>query len=112
MGSVDVEHTKTDSGLIQGARTTPGHGHRTRGRKKKRRRPVTKTATSMDIAASGVQQGTTRGRGRPRKDTARMKGDTTARNATEELTPKQKADREAQVTVTTMVNYVARKGCR
>jgi len=75
--------------------------------KKKRGRPVTKTATSTDIAASGVKQGATRGRGRPRKDTVQNEGGTTARMETEDSAQKQREADEGQETVTTMVNYVA-----
>jgi hypothetical protein len=75
--------------------------------KKKRGRPVTKTAETTDIAAGAVQQGETRGRGRPRKDMARNDGDTTARKETAETTQRRKADEEGQEAVTTMVNYVA-----
>ena len=61
MGSVDAEHTATDSCPIQGVRITSGHGHRTSGQNKRRGRPVTKTTTTKDtstgISASGLHKG-------------------------------------------------------
>jgi len=54
-----------------------------------------------------VKQGETRGRGRPRKDTAQNEGGTTASRETVATTQRQNADEEGQGEVTTMVNYVA-----
>ena len=54
-----------------------------------------------------MEQGVTKGRGRPRKVTAQNEGGTTDRRETEDSTQKQREADEGHETVTTMVNYVA-----
>jgi hypothetical protein len=78
-----------------------------RPEKKKRGRPATKKAETTDVATGAVKQGETRGRGRPKKDTALTNGDTTATKETEETTHRRKEDEAEREAVTTMVNYVA-----
>ena len=70
--------------------------------KKKRGRPVTKPVTGLESVEAGGKQQTTRGRGRPKKDTHKDIG-----TDQEEVTLIQSADVGGQETVTTMVNYVA-----
>ena len=62
---------------------------------------MTTKDTSMDIAVSELQHGNTTSSwdsGRPRQDDAQEEGGTTARNATDEVTQKQRADMEGHVT--------------